>query len=386
MARTTHISRRARFQLVAVAVTGALLAAGCTSNDDPTPNSDGEDVGQLPQGALDAMDDPGFTNARWSLQVSPIDDGDPVYALAPDAISGMGSNMKLFSVGTWLETYGADATLTTPVFAVGDRTGDTLDGELVLRASGDLVMGGRNAGSGELGYSVPPQPDANGLPGAKPAPGDPLAGLDDLAAQVAASGITSIDGDVVVDDRLFETWNTYDVEISPIVINDNLVAVVTTPGTEGSPATIEMIPDTSAFTIVNQVETAAAGGDTSVDITPELDDAGEPTNTLVVAGTVAADSDPLLNVYEVPDPASVRADSVHRGVGACRSDHDRRSLGAELDGGSPGFRRLLTRRPGGHPRFSITGGDRNPHLEDLAQLRREPHRVPPCGPCRLDRL
>ncbi len=281
-----------------------LVAAGCSSSDGAASPGTEADVGQLPKAALKGMALPGFANARWSLQVSPIDSGSPVYALAPKAISGMGSNGKLFSVATWLNAYGADSTLTTPVYAVGERSGGTLTGNLVLRASGDLVMGGRNAGSGELGYSVPPQPDANGLPGAKPAPGDPLAGLNQLATQVKASGITAVDGNVVIDDRLFETWTTYGVEVSPIVINDNLVAVVTTPGDEGEPADLRMIPETKAFTIVNQAKTVAAGGDTSLDITPELDASGEPTNTLVVAGTVAADSKPTLNVYDVPDPAS----------------------------------------------------------------------------------
>jgi len=294
---------RGRLVRRATALVAVLALAGAACSSDSNGNDSGS-ASDLPQAVQDAMSASGFENARWSLQVAPVGGGDAVYSLDADAISGMGSNMKLYSVGTWVDVYGPDATLETPVYGLGSVSGGTLGGDLVLRASGDLVMGGRNAGSGELGYSVPPQPDANGLPGAKPAPGDPLAGLNDLAEQVAASGVTSIDGDVVIDDRLFETWVTYDVEISPIVINDNLVAVVSTPGSEGEPATLEMIPETSAFTLVDDVETAAAGGDTSVDIEPQLDADGQPTNTLVVSGTIAADSDPLLNVYDVPDPAS----------------------------------------------------------------------------------
>ena len=46
--------------------------------------------------------------------------------------------------------------------------------------------------------------DANALPGiATLTPEDPLAGLDDLAAQIAASGIRRVAGDVVIDDRLW---------------------------------------------------------------------------------------------------------------------------------------------------------------------------------------
>ena len=142
--------------------------------------------------------------------------------------------------------------MTTPVHLVG--------GDLVLVASGDLVMGGRDAGSGQLGYSVPPKPDANGIPGAKPAPGDPLAGSNDLAQQVAAAGVTSVPGDLLIDDRLFKTWDSDSGPVTPIVVNDNLLAVVTTPGANpGDPASIRTIPETEAFTIVNEATTVADG-------------------------------------------------------------------------------------------------------------------------------
>ena len=45
---------------------------------------------------------------------------------------------------------------------------------------------------------------ANGIPGATLTPEDPLAGLNELARQVKASGVTHISGDVVIDDRLFK--------------------------------------------------------------------------------------------------------------------------------------------------------------------------------------
>ena len=88
------------------------------------------------------------------------------------------------------------------------------------------------------------------------------------------------------------------------MINDNLLAIVTTPGAEGEPASIETRPDTAYFTIVNETETAAAGDDTDIDVEPVPGPDGEPTNTLTISGQIAADSEPLLNVYDVPDPAS----------------------------------------------------------------------------------
>ena len=303
--------RPTTFRHLAVAVGAALLlAAGCTSDSESSGGPGGTTVDgtgskPLPADAQATIDDPDFATARWALRVVPVDGGDAVFELDAGAISAMGSNTKLYSVGTWLDVLGPDHTIETPVYGLGTVDGGTLDGDLVLRAMGDLVMGGRNAGSGELGYSVPPQPDANGLPGAKPAPGNPLAGLEDLADQVVAAGITEVGGNVVIDDRLWELWTTpRPSEISPIVINDNLLAVQTSPGTVGEAGSVTAIPETEAFTVVNETETVAAGEDTDIELNAELDEQGEPTNTLVLSGTIAEDSDTLLNVYETPDPAS----------------------------------------------------------------------------------
>jgi D-alanyl-D-alanine carboxypeptidase/D-alanyl-D-alanine-endopeptidase (penicillin-binding protein 4) len=280
----------------------ALVAASCSDDGSDSSDSAGSD---LPEDATEIMDGEAYETAHWTLQVTSIDGDEVLYEQDPGKISFMASNTKLYTVGTWLDVFGPDHTIETPVYGLGPLDGGTLDGDLMLRAMGDLVMGGREAGSGELGYSIPPQGDANGLPGAQPAPGDPLTGLDDLAEQVAASGVTEVGGDVVIDDRLFEQWTTpRPLEISPIVINDNLLAVVTTPGSEGDAPTIETIPDTDAFEVVVDAETVAVGEDTQLAVEPELGPDGEPTNTLVLAGQIAEDSDPLLNVYDVVDPAS----------------------------------------------------------------------------------
>lgn len=294
---------------------GALLVSACSGDDGdggagsagsaPTDSAPASadagafepQVGELPDAARRIMTEDPYESARWSYSVEPVDGDDPVLERDSDLITAMGSNTKLYTVGSWVESYGIDHTFTTPVHEVDDA--------LVLVASGDLTMGGRNAESGTLGYSIPPQTDAGGLPGAEPAPGDPLTGLDDLAAQVAASGITSAE-QVVIDDRLFEQWYAHDEVISPIVINDNLLAVQTRPTTSGEPADLTIIPDTEAFEIVNQVQTVDSDGDTQVDIVAaEQTVAGDPIGrTLEVQGTIAEGADATLNVFQVQDPAN----------------------------------------------------------------------------------
>jgi D-alanyl-D-alanine carboxypeptidase/D-alanyl-D-alanine-endopeptidase (penicillin-binding protein 4) len=278
---------------VALPVVVALLAAGCGGASGQP--SDGPD---LPPGVRDVMAEDPYRSARWGIHVAELDGGDVAYSLASDDLAASGSTGKLFSVGTWLDVFGPDHTLVTPVYEVGGRSGGTLTGDLVLVASGDLVLGGREAGTGTLGYSIPPQTVATGIPGAKPAPGDPLAGLDQLATQVAAAGITAVEGDVVVDDRLWETWQPADGPISPMVVNDNLIGVVATAAEPGRPASLRVIPETTAYQVVNQVQTTEAGGDTSMDV--DL----TPDHRVVASGTIAADADPLLMVAAVDDPAS----------------------------------------------------------------------------------
>ncbi|MCH7945978.1 MAG: peptide-methionine (R)-S-oxide reductase, partial [Armatimonadetes bacterium] len=83
------------------------------------------------------------------------------------------------------------------------------------------------------------------------------------------------------------------------------LGIVATPGEPDEPATLELHPETAAFTIENQTTTVAAGQDSSISIDPaQTDTEGDAIGTtLVVSGQIAADADPQFNVYDVPDPA-----------------------------------------------------------------------------------
>lgn len=68
-------------------------------------------------------------------------------------------------------------------------------------------MGLRESAGDTLFYENAPAVNQNtsniGVPGAVEPPGNPLSALDQLAGMVRASGITRVDGNVVIDDRLF---------------------------------------------------------------------------------------------------------------------------------------------------------------------------------------
>ena len=97
-------------------------------------------------------------------------------------------------------------------------------------------MGGRDQGNDTLAISNFDHNDANNLGvGVLTAP-DPLGGLNRLAEQVAASGITNISGDVIIDDRLFMPFRVPNQKllITPIIINDNRIDVTVLPTKPGS--------------------------------------------------------------------------------------------------------------------------------------------------------
>lgn len=274
----------------------AATAAACTA-DAPDLTSDGSVPG-LPDEAWKVMNEPQYANARWMISVSDLDTGEVLIDLDGDKMAEPASFVKSYSVGAAWLNWGPDHQIVTPVKHTGDVVGTTLQGDLVLVGKGDITLGGRTKDDGSVDYTNLDHNDANPLPGATLTTEDPLAGIDDLARQVKASGIDTVAGDVVVDDRLFQ-GELAGESITPIVVNQNLIDVLVTPGEAGQPATVEMTPAVAPWRIVGQVDTVAAGADASIS-DPESAQHGEIT----IGGTIAADSEPVLKVFALEDPAT----------------------------------------------------------------------------------
>ncbi len=86
---------------------------------------------------------------------------------------------KLFSVGLALNALGADHRFITPVYRIGDLTPDgVLKGDLVLVASADLTLGGRNLPDGTLAFTNFDHTESNSLGSSILTDTDPLAGLN----------------------------------------------------------------------------------------------------------------------------------------------------------------------------------------------------------------
>lgn len=298
------MTRRARFTVAVVGVSAsvAVAVAGCSSsaNSQASASASASSIPGLSQQAVEVIDSPPYSHATWAISVTDAGSGEKLVDYNTDAFLEPASVTKTYSVGGgWLQ-FGPDSRIVTPVVHTGTVTNGQLAGDLILVAKGDITMGGQTGPDGKVVFTNLDHNDANAIPGATIANNNPLAGLDKLAQQVKASGITSVSGRVEVDDRLFVTKDLgeEDGPVSPIVINNNLIDIVTTPGQPGQPSTFKMRPEVAPWTVDNKVTTVKAGGTTKIAVTSTRN------GVITLTGTIAADSAPTLNVWHLTDPAT----------------------------------------------------------------------------------
>lgn len=257
------------------------------------------------QGGLDPrivkiMNESPYRHGEWGLLEVDPETGHVVHSLAPaDRFFIQGSSTKLFSVSSALDDLGFKHQFTTPVYTLGKVSGSTLAGTLVLVAQGDLTMGGRTKPDGTVDFTNTDHTYANDVPGATLTPENPLAGLNQLAQQVRSSGITHLNGDVVIDNRIFQLEPELDPVPNPIIINDNVIDVVLTPGHVGGPPTsVNWRPQIAPYHLDVHVKTVAAGQPTTVSVQTF------PNGRLLVSGDIAADAGQVVRVGSIQDPAA----------------------------------------------------------------------------------
>ena len=251
------------------------------------------------------LDRPEFRHSSFGIEFFDLDAGKPIYRLNGNKLFTPASTTKLFTEGTALETLGADYRFHTRIYRTGPVTAGTLDGDLILVASGDPNLSGRIQPDGTLAFENEDHSYA-GSPDTRAVPGDPLAVIRDLAKQVAAKQIRKIAGRVLVDASLFREGTRElgtGIVVSPIVVNDNIVDVTIGPGASiGSPVTVNASPITSYVRFVNQATTAAAGTRPQIRWSSDVTNP-DGTHTVTVTGTFPAGLAPILFAYAVPQPS-----------------------------------------------------------------------------------
>ncbi len=261
-------------------------------------------AGKLPELAkrLDAViDGPDYTHASWGVLVVDAKTGETVYERNPEAMLAPASITKLFSCAAALIALGPDSTTETTVYARGLQLNGTLRGDLILRAAGDLTFGGRTK-DGKTVFKDKDHTYANGGFGdAELTDSDPLAALDALARQVKDTGIKQIDGEVIIDDRIFSRTRSSGSgpdAVAPILVNDNVIDILIEPGAKpGDSAKVTTRPETAYYQVDSLVTTGAEKSGSSIQMLPV------GLNQFAVRGKIGVDSPPTVRIYPVDEPA-----------------------------------------------------------------------------------
>ncbi len=236
-------------------------------------------------------------------EVYDLDSQRVLYSRNANVLMVPASTTKLLTEGASLALLGPNFRWTTPVYRTGplDSQG-ALHGDLVLVASGDPNLSQRIRPDDTLAFENEDHA-YDGSAETKAVPGDPLAVLRDLAAQVAKAGIKRVEG-VQVDTSLFPDQGAEGgtgTTLSPIVVNDNIVDVTVTPGARlGDPVNVKVSPQTPYVQFINRATTGTAKSDATIDLSADARDSGG-NHIVTIAGSQPAGPS-VLYAYRVAEP------------------------------------------------------------------------------------
>jgi N-acyl-D-amino-acid deacylase len=253
------------------------------------------------------MGRPEFAHSSFGIEFYSLDKRKILYQLNPDKLMVPGSTTKLLTEGTLLESLGGDYRFHTRLFRAGTIKKGTLEGDIILVASGDPNLSGRIQPDGTLAYENMDHsyggPDSKGL-------GDPLLVIRHLAQQIAAKGVKCVKGRVLVDVSLFPEGQRElgtNVVVSPIVVNDNVIDVIAEPGgKEGAPISLRVSPKTAYLQIINQATTGKADSKADLNYTDEKANP-DGTRSVSVTGSFPMSHAPEMMSYAVPEPSHFAA-------------------------------------------------------------------------------
>jgi D-alanyl-D-alanine carboxypeptidase/D-alanyl-D-alanine-endopeptidase (penicillin-binding protein 4) len=252
---------------------------------------------------LDAViDGPDYKHASWGILVVDAKTGETLYERNPETMLAPASVTKLFTCAAALVALGPDSVAETAVYHRGLVVKGTLRGDVILVAAGDLTFGGRQK-DGKMVFKDKDHTYANSGLGAESELTDtnPLGALDDLAKQIKAAGVTQIDGEVLVDDRLFARTRgsgSGPDAVSPMLLNDNVIDILVEPGAKvGDPAKVTTRPESAFYHIDALVTTGAEMSTPTIQLLPV------GVNQFAVRGKVPAGGKPVVRIYPIEEPA-----------------------------------------------------------------------------------
>jgi D-alanyl-D-alanine carboxypeptidase/D-alanyl-D-alanine-endopeptidase (penicillin-binding protein 4) len=229
------------------------------------------------------LDVPGLAGGVIGAEVARVSDGTILYTHDADKRLTPASNRKLFTGTAALELLGKNYQIRTAVLAASGPDADgVLHGDVCLRGGGDGLIS--------------------------------IADLDDLAVQVARTGVRHVTGGVCGDGTLFtdgpygEGWEWDDLsayyapQISALEVHEGFVTVHVTAGAHAGDAPIVTEdPDVNYLPVADEAKTMAGTAPANLDISRPYDQ-----NIAVVQGTLSP-GETVAGDVSVVDPARFAA-------------------------------------------------------------------------------
>lgn len=189
-----------------------------------------------------------YAGSFWGIAIVNLRTGERLYDRNDGRNFMPASNQKLLTAAAALDRLGPTFRYQTRVYADGPVRNGVLDGDLVVRGSGDPTIGGHEQRS------------------------DPLQVFRAWADSLKTRGITRITGDVIGDDDVFDdvalgvgwSWDdeayAYSAEMGGLAFNENAISMRVRGQRPGQRARITWSPfNTNYVTVDNQTTTVRRG-------------------------------------------------------------------------------------------------------------------------------
>ncbi len=232
------------------------------------------------------FNDPEFDTAHWGVAIQSLDNGQYLYLRNEHKGFIPASNMKMFTCAAALAKLTPDFRYTTYLYGGGTVDEGVLDGDLIVRGSGDPSITGRFHD------------------------GNILAVFEMLADSLKERGIYRIAGDIIGDDNFFGdeimgagwSWDYqsdyYAAQISALSLNDNCMDIIFTPGDSlGALARYRLEPETDYVQIVNKVTTVAPERARGIYFNRQ-----RGTNNVEITGTLSREVEEKRDWFSVENP------------------------------------------------------------------------------------
>lgn len=272
-------------------------------------------IDTLQQTVRQDLSAPALRGAQVGLVIRDTVRGTVLYSQNADQEFMPASNFKLLVGSASLQRLGTDFDFATTVASDAPANAGVITGNVYLRGGGDAHLTAKD--------------------------------LDDAAAALAAQGVKRVDGALITDASRYDDqrygngWSVDDLPyyyapaITALELEEGTVHMTFAPGAAaGSLATLRVFPQSSAYTIDNELVTGAAGSKDTSDISRVWD----KPQTILIDGSypLGAKESGLVNPA-VPDPESYAGDVFSRALAA----HGITVTGGIRDGKAPANATLL---------------------------------------------